>query len=77
MMDYSQAQKKSLEVEWEISTCSQGEECWCRIIKPVVPLLFQEVGQDEEYHIVSSGSLDKDAAEHFVKLHNENLKKLK
>lgn len=69
---YEQAQELSLTVKWKTSTCSQGEECWCRVIVPVETISYREddwnVAQD--YTIVRPGELNQDLAEHFVRLHN-------
>jgi hypothetical protein len=71
-MTYEEAQEISLQVKWKTDTCIQGEECWCRTIVPIVPISFLEddwnVAQD--YTIVRPGELNKDLAEHFVRLHN-------
>jgi len=69
-MTYEEAQQKALTVEWKASPCHQGEECWCRIIEPVEPILYDE---DEEYYIVASGSIPKLEAEHLVELQNKSL----
>lgn len=69
-MTYKQAQKESLKVKWKASPCHQGEECWCRIIEPVKPILYDG---DEEYYIVGSGTIPKLEAEHLVELHNNSL----
>ena len=73
-MDYSQAKEKSLLVEWKIGTCSQGEQCWCRTIRPVEPILFGDGDFQEEYHILVGGELSKEIVEHIVALHNQNIK---
>jgi len=69
-MTYEQAQQKSLTVKWKASPCNQGEECWCRIIEPVEPILYDG---NEEYYIVASGSIPKLEAEYLVELHNRSL----
>ena len=69
-MTYEQAQKEALKVKWKASPCHQGEECWCRIIKPVEPILYDG---DEEYYIVGSGRIPKLEAEHLVELQNKSL----
>ena len=55
-MTYEEAQKESLKVKWKASPCQQGEECWCRIIEPVEPIMYDG---DEEYYIVGSASIPK------------------
>ena len=69
-MNYEQAQKESLKVKWKAVPCHQGEECWCRIIEPIEPIIYDE---NEEYYIVASGSIPKLEAEYLVKLHNKSL----
>lgn len=71
-MDYLEAQEFSLTKEWKISTCSQGEDCWCRIIEPIEEIFDNE---ENQIFIASSGSISELYAEHIVKLHNESLKK--
>jgi hypothetical protein len=77
-MTYQEARKESLSVEWKTVTCQQGEKCWCRMIEPSTPILYKENEEDEElheYYVCHSGALDKETAEHIVKVHNESLKK--
>ena len=69
-MTYEEAQQKALKVKWKTTPCHQGEECWCRIIESIEPILYDG---DEEYYIVASGSIPKLEAEHLVELHNRNL----
>ena len=72
-MEFEEAEEKSLTVKWEIGTCSQGENCWCRTIKPIEPILFNDGDSQDEYWIVGSGELHKNIAEYFVELHNKNI----
>jgi hypothetical protein len=72
-MKFEEAEEKSLTVKWEIGTCSQGERCWCRTIKPIEPILFDDGDSQDEYWIVGSGELHKNIAEYFVELHNKNI----
>jgi hypothetical protein len=75
-MDIEEAIKKSLETPWRLGTCSQGESCWCRVIK-CEPLLMYKESEDSEYEefwVVGPGQLQKEIAERFVFLHNQNLK---
>lgn len=74
MLTYEQAAEKSLQVPWKLDTCSQGETCWCRVVKPVEPILYMDGEDQEEYWLVPSGQLDKRLAEYLVELHNEKLK---
>jgi hypothetical protein len=69
-MTYQEAIEKSFQVKWKVGTCSQGEECWCRTIKPIEPIFFED-GGNAEYYVVGTGELRKETAEHFVKLHNQ------
>lgn len=70
-MTYQEAQQKALTVKWKSTPCHQGEECWCRIIEPIDPILHSDA--QEEYYIVSSGSIPKLEAEYLVELHNKSL----
>jgi hypothetical protein len=74
-MTYEEAQELSLIVKWKTATCSQGEECWCRAIVPVVPISYaeDEMNVGQEYTIVRPGEIHKELAEYFVSLHNFNL----
>jgi hypothetical protein len=69
-MTYEEAQQKALTVKWKATPCSQGEDCWCRIIEPEEKIIYDE---DEEYYIVGSGSIPQKEAEHLVELHNISL----
>lgn len=70
-LSYQEVQALSLTVEWKTSTCSQGEECWCRIIEPTEKIIDKD---GEEIYIARSGSIDTIYAEHIVDLHNNSLK---
>ena len=71
-MNYQEAIDKSLTVKWKVDTCSQGEQCWCRVIRGEEPILYKELDDsDEEYYVVGSGQLNKETAEYFVSLHNK------
>ena len=72
-MNYQEAIEKSLTVKWKVDTCSQGEQCWCRVIKCEEPIFFKENdgSDDEEYYVVGSGGIGKETVEHFVSLHNK------
>jgi hypothetical protein len=71
-MKYQEAIEKSFQVKWKVGTCSQGEKCWCRTIKPIEPIFYED-GGDAEYYVVGMGELSKETAEYFVELHNEKL----
>ena len=81
-MKYSEAIKEIYRKPWKVSTCSQGESCWCRIIESVEPVEYQlGSGEDDEIRfqkiseIVPMGAIDKNFAEHAVKIHNDYLEK--
>lgn len=74
-MTFLEARDKSLQVEWEVLPCPQGEDCWCRIVAPKTPLRYTEHGISENYFIVTSAQIDTATAEHIVKLHNESISK--
>jgi len=74
-MTYDEAEEKALNMKWVMDTCSQGEECWCRIIKPVEPVKYNntrhgETDWLEEYWIVRPGELNKKIAERIIEDHN-------
>jgi hypothetical protein len=70
-MTYIEAEELSLTVEWKTTTCSEGSECWCRIITPTEPIVDND---GNEVYIAGSGAIPTIYAEHIVKLHNESLK---
>lgn len=70
-LSYQEAQALSLTVKWKTTTCSQGEECWCRTIEPTEKIIDKD---GEEIYIVGSGSIDTLYAKHIVGLHNNSLK---
>jgi hypothetical protein len=70
-MTYQEAINKSLTLKWKVGTCLQGEECWCRIITCDPPLMYEEVGVEEEFYVVGSGQIMKEVAEHIVNIQNE------
>ena len=72
-MDYKQAIKKSLTVEWVIGVCPQGEECWCRTIMPKEDINYLDGEVEDKFYIIGQGEMQKEIAEHFVKIHNEKL----
>lgn len=69
-MNYEEAIDHSFKVRWKTSTCSAGEKCWCRIIEPEEPIMFDG---DEELYIAGSGSMPREYAEYIVELHNKSL----
>ena len=68
-MSYEETIQKALSVEWKVGTCSQGDECWCRIITCKSPLFYEE----DEFHVISAGGVTKEVVEHIVKLHNKSI----
>jgi len=72
-MKYKEAEQKAFTIKWQIGTCFQGERCWCRTIKPIEPILFDDGDVKDEYWIVGSGELHKEIAEYFVQLHNQKI----
>lgn len=75
-MTYEEARKKALSVKWKINECFSGEGCWCRLIEPEEPIIYNTNGEIEEtYAIAHSGCIEKDIAEYLVKLHNDSLEK--
>ena len=71
-MEYKEAEQKAFTIKWEVGTCNKGERCWCRTIKPIEPIFFDD-RDSQEYWIVGSGELHKEIAEYFVQLHNEKI----
>jgi len=69
-MEYEEAIEYSITVKWKTSYCSEGRNCWCRIIEPIEKIQDKD---DNEIYIVGSGCIPKEYAEHLVKIHNESL----
>lgn len=69
-MNYTEAKNKALKTKWKIGTCNQGENCWCRMILPEFEIKDDD---DNEIYIATSGTLNKEFAEHIVNLHNKSL----
>ena len=74
-MTYEEAEQKALSMKWKIGVCSQGEECWCRVIKPVEPVMIyrgKQLENDwlEEYWIISPGNTNKEVVERIIEDHN-------
>lgn len=73
-MTYEEAQAHSLTVRWKLETCGQGDACWCRILTPEEPILYDDGhGGTDELYIAASGCVPTIYAEHIVKLHNDSL----
>jgi len=72
MKSFQQARLESFNVEWKLGYCAQGDNCWCRTIQPVEPILYDD---NEEYFVVGQATIDKKTAEYIVKLHNNKIKK--
>jgi len=73
-MTYKEAENILYKTKWKTATCQQGKKCWCRMIIPVKKIVCDE-SENEGLYIAGSGELNKRAAEHIVKLHNNWLKK--
>ena len=71
-LTYQEAQEKSLTVRWKTEMCPQKEACWCRLIVPEEPISDKD---GNEIYIAGSGCIQKEHAEHIVKIHNESLTK--
>ena len=76
-MTYQEARELLFKTKWKTTLCKTGEECWCRIIKPIEPILFGNSSNKEEMTICDAGSISKDFAEYFVELHNTRLRDIK
>lgn len=79
--NYGEAKKHSFNVPWVLKPCFVGEKCWCRIILPVEKILYKDKIENKETinefeYIIPDGSIDKETAEYFIKLHNSYLKDL-
>lgn len=75
-MNFEQAKEFSFTVPWKSMECFSGPDCWCRIIVPVEPILYnhpENPDNKHEYSIVDAGSIDQKTAEYIVRLHNEYL----
>ncbi len=74
-MTYEEAQEHSLTVRWKSTTCSSGEECWCRILTTEEPIMYDSHhgGSGEELYIAASGCIPTIYAERIVELHNKAL----
>ena len=70
-LTYQEAHALALTVEWEVLTCDEGEECWCRMINTKEKIIDEN---NDEIYIIPSGCLATEYAEHFVELHNQSLK---
>lgn len=72
-LTYLEAQELALKVKWKLTTCNQGEKCWCRRIEPEEPIHYDYDNFSEELSIVSTGSIEENFAKHIVELHNKSL----
>lgn len=78
-MNFDQAREYSFLVPWKTTECF-SENCWCRIILPVEPILYSHPESpdiEREYVIVDAGALDEETAEYMVKLHNNTIEQNK
>jgi len=79
-MNFDQVKEQSFLVPWKTMECFTGPECWCRIIVPVEPILYnhpESPDVEHEYVVVDAGALDQQTAEYIVRLHNEHFDKVK
>ena len=79
-MNFEQAKELSFLVPWKTMECFSGPDCWCRIILPVEPILYnhpESPDVEREYVIVDAGALDQETAEYIVKRHNEHHERVK
>lgn len=53
--------------------CGSGKSCWCRL---VVTEKYKGTMSEDDI-LIGSGQLSQEEAEYFVKLHNENLERIK
>ena len=77
-MNFEQARELSFLVPWKATECF-SENCWCRIILPVEPILYSHPESpdiEREYVIVDAGALDQETAEYVVNLHNSCLERI-
>ena len=71
-MNYEEANKHALAVRWKTEECGT-KDCWCRMIVPESPVIFEHNGTDDEIYVVGAGAISKDYAEHVVKIHNQHV----
>ena len=69
-MTHEEIKEKSFKLEWKVSDCHSGPDCWCKVIKLKEPL-FDDEGY--EYEVIRDASVNDEMAQHIVKLHNESL----
>lgn len=76
---FEEARDYSFNVRWKVETCFSGEDCWCRTVVPEKPITFKYKDREyeEEFQIISDGSIDKETAEYIVKIHNERIEDTK
>ena len=70
-MTYQEAYELALKSKWIATHCFVGESCWCNTITTETPIIFGD--DNDEVQIVSSGAINKQIAEHIVKVHNQSL----
>jgi hypothetical protein len=57
-------------VKWKVTVCSEGTQCWCRVIEPEIPIVNKD-GTTE--CIIPAGCIETKYAEYLVKVHNKSL----
>jgi hypothetical protein len=63
--------KRVKDLKWKVTTCNQGEKCWCRCIEPVQTVVNNS---GDKVYIAPPGSIAKDFAQEIVSNHNACIK---
>ena len=65
--------KSNFKKKWKIATCTDGADCWCRLI---VTEDYKKAEDDNMNDCITyAGKITKRLAQYIVKLHNEELKR--
>ena len=67
-----EADDLSYTMEWKTVECG-SENCWCRMIETVTPIVVAMENYDDEFYVVPAGSVDTRLADYIVSLHNNNV----
>jgi hypothetical protein len=62
-MKYEDAEDLLYQTKWKTETCSQGAQCWCRMVVPVKPIVYDDCNSDGLY-VAGSGALNKRSAKY-------------
>lgn len=73
-MTFEEAREQLLSSYWKTEPCGT-ENCWCLMVSPVEPILYDD--DKKEMYVSGAGELSKDIAEYIVSLHNERLEREK